>query len=292
MKKIALLFLTIDNHNQPDIWNFFLKNTSSTFNIYCHPKYPKKVTQSFLKKNIIPTLAETTWGYLVLGYYELLNEAIKNKDNYKFIFVSNSCIPLKSSSDIYDELIKDECSYLDLNHSMTDWDIEHRYKKFKSQLDLFGINKSNYIKHTGWFILNRYHTELLLRKKDQFIFFNKIPAGDEHFLSILKANQMKLIHKVVTCVEWDKKSYPQYIKYKTKLWKKYDSISDEVEKKKLLQLINKAKKIAMDKASHPKTYTTITKNDLQSFKNCNCFFVRKIDPQCNVSIIMNYITSS
>ena len=49
MKKIALLFLTIDNHNQPDIWNLFLENTSSTFNIYCHPKYPKKVTQSFLK---------------------------------------------------------------------------------------------------------------------------------------------------------------------------------------------------------------------------------------------------
>ena len=292
MKKIALLFLTMDNHNQPDIWNLFLENTSTTFNIYCHPKYPKKVTQPFLKKNIIPSLSETSWGHLVLGYYELLNEAIKNKDNYKFVFVSNSCIPLKNSSDVYDELIKDECSYADLNLTMTDWDTEFRYNKFKSQLDSFDINKSNYIKHTGWFVLNRYHTELLLRKKDQFKFFNTVPAGDEHFLSILKANQMKLINKVITCLSWDKEAYPNYMKYKTKLWQKYDSISDSGEKKKILQLMKKAKKIAVDLASHPKTYTSITKDNLQLFLDCKCLFVRKIAPECDVDIVMNHISSS
>jgi len=292
MKKIALLFLTIDNHNKPNIWELFFKNSKSNYNIYCHPKYPDKTSDSFLKDNIIPRLSETKWGKLVLGYYELLNEAIKNKDNYKFVFVSNSCIPLKNSEYIYNELTKDDCTYIDSDNKMTKWDVENRFNKFKSQLNTFGINENNYIKHSGWFVLNRYHSELLIRKQEQFKFFNKIPAGDEHFLSILKANNMKLTNNTITYVEWNKEAYPNYMKFKTQLWKKYDSSSNTMDKKQILKLINSEKKKAMDISSHPITFKIITKDHLNDLDKNNYLFIRKIAKESDISSVINSIKSS
>ena len=88
MKKIALLFITIDNHNKPDIWNKFLNNTE-LFNIYCHPKNPENVTDSFLKSNIIPDLRETKWGHLVLAYYA--QGRMQNLSFYNLIFFWDFC---------------------------------------------------------------------------------------------------------------------------------------------------------------------------------------------------------
>ena len=195
MKKIALLFLTIDNHNKSAIWNNFLKNTNY-FNIYCHPKYPNKVTDSFLKDNIIPELAETAWGELVLAYYNLLKHAFKNEENYKFVYLSDSCIPIKNAEIVYKELMKDNATYVDLDVKTTKYDIEHRFNKHIHIYKKYGITKYNFIKHSGWFVLNRYHSQVLLSNEKIFKYFNKVLAGDENLLSILKANQMKMIDRV------------------------------------------------------------------------------------------------
>lgn len=288
MSKIALLFLTMDNHNHPKIWNTFLKD-KKYFNVYCHPKYPKNVTDPFLKKNIIPKLAETKWGYLVGAYYELLKQAYKNKDNYKFIFLSNSCLPIKSAESVFNALVKTNESFIDTRNKMTKWDIENRFKKYESYLKKFNITKYNYIKHSGWFVLNRQHTKVLLDNKELFMFFNKIEAGDENFLTILKANQMKLQEKIITCVHWDQTIYPKYLEEKNKLWEEYDSTSDSEKKKKIKAIINeKKRKVAIDK-SHPKTYTTITPEDIDSFKCDGCFFVRKVAKDANISLIEKLI---
>lgn len=288
MVKIALLFLTMDNHNHPKIWNKFLKD-KKYFNVYCHPKNPTNVTDPFLKKNIISKLATTSWGHLVEAYYELLKEAYKNKDNYKFVFLSDSCVPIKSAETVYNALVKTNASYVDTRNKMTTWDIEHRFKKYESYLKKFNITKYNYIKHSGWVVLNRQHVKVLLDHKELFVFFNKIEAGDENFLTILKAKQMKLQEKIITCVHWDQTIYPKYLKEKTKLWKEYDSTSDPEKKKKIKAIINeKKKKIAIEK-SHPKTYTNITTKDIDSFKCDGCFFVRKIDKKADISLLEKLI---
>ena len=284
MRKVALLFLTMDNHNQPKIWNKFLKNTKY-FNIYCHPKYPRNVTDSFLKNNIIKNIVDTKWGHLVLAYYELLHVAYKNKDNYKFVFLSNSCIPVKNPHEVYNILIKNNATYVDTRNKMTTWDIEHRFKKYESYLKKFNINKYNYIKHSGWFVLNREHTKVLLDHKELFRYFNKIEAGDENFLTILKANQMKLQEKIITCVHWDQSIYPKYVKEKTKLWAKYDAETDPEKKKKIKAIINKKKKqVAIDK-SHPKSYKILTKADLDGFKNDGCLFARKVEKSAKIPVL-------
>ena len=230
MKKIALLFLTIDNHEQPEIWNKFLKD-NKFFNIYCHPKYPNTVTHPFLKKNIIKTLSATSWGHLVLGYYNLLEAAYKNKDNYKFVYLSNSCIPIKSAAIVYNELIINNATYADTRQKLNKWDIENRYKKHSNLLNKYNITKFNFIKHSGWFVLNRQHAQVLLDHKILFKYFNKIKAGDENILSILKANQMKIQERIITCVKWDNISYFKYIKEKKKLWELHDATTDKEKKK-------------------------------------------------------------
>ena len=66
MKKIAFLFLIIDNPNFPTIWNKYFRGNSSKYNIYIHPKYPENTT--WKKKNIIKNLKETQWGFIVEAY--------------------------------------------------------------------------------------------------------------------------------------------------------------------------------------------------------------------------------
>ena len=284
MKKIALLFLTIDNHNQPKIWEQFLKN-KSYFNIYCHPKYPNKVTDSFLKSNILQTTAKTSWGYLVLAYYELLKEAYKNKDNYKFVYISEGCIPIKSADYVYKILTQDNATYVDTNIRMSKYDIEFRFNKHKETYNKYGINKYNFVKHTGWFVLNRPHSELLLKNERIFKYFNNVIAGDENFLSILKANQMKLTPRVTTCVTWDTNIYKNYKEISGKLWKMYDIEKDEYKKKHIEKLIKTKKEEMLELTKHPKTYTKITSSDLKYFNKTQCLFVRKVLPTSDLSIL-------
>ena len=44
----------------------------------------------------------------------LLEEAYKDKDNYKFIFISDSCIPLYGFNYIYDFLTKNNNSFFNI----------------------------------------------------------------------------------------------------------------------------------------------------------------------------------
>jgi len=47
--KLAFLFLTKDDHNQGELWEAFFGNLSrERYSIFCHPKFPDRVTQPFL----------------------------------------------------------------------------------------------------------------------------------------------------------------------------------------------------------------------------------------------------
>ena len=88
MNKIAFLFLTIDKK----------------YSIYVHPKYSNKVSDSILKGNIIGDTVETKHGFLVEAMIKLMNAGLKDKDNKFFVFVSDSCIPIKKFNILYEEV--------------------------------------------------------------------------------------------------------------------------------------------------------------------------------------------
>ena len=106
MTKIAFLFLTIDNINHPFFWEEYFKNNDDKINIYCHPKNPENVTIPWLKKKIISKLVETEDGYITKAYFNLLAAALGDKNNTKFITISESCIPLISFDKLYKNIME------------------------------------------------------------------------------------------------------------------------------------------------------------------------------------------
>lgn len=287
MNKIALLFLTIDNHNQPKIWNKFLSN-NKYFNIYCHPKYPENVTDNFLKNNIISKISDTSWGHFVIAYYNLLKAAIKDKNNIKFVFISESCIPIKPPKDIYRELLKNNNSFYNLK-KLDNFSYTKRYKPYKNKLNKYNINTTNFIKHSGWFCLNRNDTKILINDKDKIKLFNSIEAGDEHILSILNSYNIKLEQKLITFTLWNNKKYEDYKKERQNLWKIYDSIDNSLEKNKMIKIIKKHKEKFIYNISHPKTYSNISKLDIENWYKNKALFVRKISKDVNPDLILRII---
>lgn len=223
--KIAFLFLVRDDLHFPDIWENYFRGHENKFTIYCHPKNPENVNTPWLKSNIIPKLVPTEWGRITDAYFTLINEALKNEENQKFITISESCLPLKSFNDLYHFFSSSDMrtSYIRF-WNVKDYDIDARLKaKYIDEIDPSESNQQfikeqsgrntvvyfknirnqsiQVIKHYARYCLSRYHALKLLNYSDgqpipsEYIHnedldrFNSMSVGDEFFLSILNPKQ-------------------------------------------------------------------------------------------------------
>ena len=269
MKQIAFLFLTIENPNFTKIWDSYFRNKSSKYNLYIHPKYPEKVT--WKKSKIIKNLKETGWGFIVEAYYELLKSAFQNKNNVKFVTISESDVPIKDFDTFYNDCINDEKSWIKfLKIKKYNW--EERIKKQPKN------GKSPFfIKHYARFCLNRKHVEELLLKYEELKFFMKMQVGDEFFLSVL--HPIKNVKNFD--VAYDDWEYVHELGIKIKDEKR--KIYEEQEKNgknrsnKLKKLQNEFNQIS----KNPKTIINV-EEDLDKIKECKSYFYRKFDKKSNI----------
>ena len=149
-KKLAFCFMIYDKINHEELWyNFFKNIEKSKYSIYIHHKTdePLKYFEDYKLKNTI----DTNWcdKSLVKAQNLLLQEAVKDKSNTNFIFVSGSCIPLKSFKHIYYNL--------KLNKSYFNMAIPFIEK----------FNDMKIYKASQWCILNRKHTKQILENKEK-----------------------------------------------------------------------------------------------------------------------------
>jgi hypothetical protein len=184
-KKIAFLFLIYDKINNEDLWFNFLKNVDKNkYNIYIHYKENKQLKhfEKFkIKENI-----ETCWGCLsvVLAQNILLKEALKDKDNQHFIWLSGSCVPIKSFNFIY--------NYLDIHKSyyniMPDTQVFPRANNV-----LKYIEKQNVKKYNMASIINRKHANLFVDNDNNIkLWFKNIQNVDEIvYLSLIYHNNLQ-----------------------------------------------------------------------------------------------------
>ena len=156
MNKIAFLFLIYDVINHENIWfNFFNGVAKNRYNIYIHYKTDNSLEffndYKINKSKIINTkYADIS---IVKAQNILLHEALKDKDNKHFVFLSGSCIPLKSFNYIY--------NYLDTKYSY--FHIAGSDDCFPDcEVALKYIPKLHIKKSSQWSILNRRHSELLV----------------------------------------------------------------------------------------------------------------------------------
>jgi hypothetical protein len=159
MNKIAFLFLIYDMINHESIWHRYFRDfeggvRKSQYNIYIH--YKTDVRLEFFdeykihKSKIIDTkYADIS---IVKAQNILIKEALKDAKNTHFIFLSGSCIPLKSFDYLY-HYLEPKYSYFhvaDPDDCFPDCEVALQY-----------IPKRHIHKASQWCILNRKHAELL-----------------------------------------------------------------------------------------------------------------------------------
>ena len=269
MKQIAFLFLTIENPNFTKIWDSYFLGHSSKYNLYIHPKYPEKVT--WKKTKIIKNLKETSWGFIVEAYYELFKAAYENKDNVKFVTISESDVPIKNFDTFYNDCINDDDSWIKFM-KIKKYNWEERIKKLpkKGKPDFF-------IKHYARSCLNRIHVGQLLEKYEQLKYFTKMHVGDEFFLSVL--HPIKNVKNfAVTYDDWDY-IHEMSMKIKNEKKKLYEN-QEKTGKNKS----NNLKKLQNEYNQLVKSPKTIIKveEDLEKIKKSKSYFYRKFDKSSNI----------
>jgi hypothetical protein len=270
--KIAFLFLTLDNPNFPNIWDFYFKDHQDKINIYIHPKYPEKVT--WQKDKIIKDLKQTEWGLIVDAYKSLFRQALLDKSNVKFIMISESCVPIKPFDKLYNDLTKNLDESLIKLLPITNYDWNSRLtQEIKNK-----IGKNKLIKHYARMCLSRHCIKKLLIS-DKLNLFTKMHVGDEFFLSsITPIDNFKDF--AVTYDDWDYvEKQKKQIKNQIRLL--YEEQEQNVNKNNTDQ-IKELKDKFNDIAKNPKKIIKVTKDELKNMKTINSYFYRKFDKTSDI----------
>ena len=272
-KKIAFLFLIYDEIENEELWhNFFRKIDKSRYSICIHWKYDKQLEyfDHFKLKNPVPTkYAEMS---LVKAENLLLREALKDSKNRKFIFLSNSCIPLKPFDFIYNSLFNNDYCYFNLARE------EHIFEKNRGIL-VKEFGRANVRKASQWSILTLPIARILSESDSvlESIFEPGLRSiADEYFyISYLhylkKQHHLKLSQYSVTGGTtfefWDDREYEFT----------FDFTSTQPE-----WWIRRLK-----------TYFNISRQEINYLFNAPCYFGRKFAPVCTVDekeSLTDYIT--
>jgi hypothetical protein len=276
---IALLFLTIGDVNFPEIWDYYFKDNDNKYSIYCHVKYPETLTIKWMKDNLIKNKVKTEWGHFTNAYVELLKESIKNKSNTHFIFLSESCIPIKPLCKLIEFI-----NQFDKNQSFIstrDYESFNIEKSNISKNYFTNFDVSNMIKHSGWFCLSMYHVKKLIEHPDVYK-FNKIIAGDEHILSLIcnKNTFNEFVNYEITYANWNytKKQVEKLNKKLVLLYE--DQEKNNISRKNEIFELRKQKSII---GKHPKIYKKIKQKNLNKIINSQSFFYRKFDKLSDIN---------
>ena len=252
--KLAFCFLIYDEINQEELWHNFFKNADPTkFSIYIHYKTQKelKYFEKYKLTNCIPTnYSDVT---IINAHNLLFKEAQKFADNYKFINVSQACIPLKSFDYVYQLLTKNNMGYFNIApHSAS-------FPRCDSLLPF--IEREKIMKSANWFILNRAQAICVCEPPASVIFerYSKVHTPEEHYFITRLCNMgfmpeivatQNLANGATTFCNWPDMDYPDKFLVKT---------------------------------GYLKTYTEITQEEVFYLLKSPCLFGRKFDKACIVS---------
>lgn len=184
-KKIALCFLIYDKINNEQLWYDWLKNVDTQkYTIYIHYKNNKPL--KYFEKYKLKDTIETSWGDIsvVLAQILILKKALTDANNMHFIWLSQSCIPLKSFEYTYNYLKLDK-SYFNISPDEQVFPRANKCLKY--------IKKSKIKKHNMASIINRKHSELFVKNENNIKkWFKDIKNVDEiALLTVIYKNNLE-----------------------------------------------------------------------------------------------------
>lgn len=253
-KKIAFCFLIYDTINHEELWKKFFDGVDKNkYNIYIH--YKDNTPLKYFEKYKLNNCVDTEWGTisLVKASNLLFKTACDHdNENYKFVLLSNSCIPLKGFDKIYNKITSDDYGYLNASE-----DINNKNCK------IYKENPKKYGKASQWIILNREMVKEIAFHDDKWIDINfgDVFAPDEiYYYTMLKHKNMEnqlIIAKNSatqgsTFVYWSDMDYPY------------------------------SNNVVGNSNSSPRAYDTISSEELIYLFNQPCLFGRKFNQNCKV----------
>ena len=171
-KKIALCFLVYDRIECEQLWERWLKShpDGDKFTLYVHSKFDFQVESDFLHSriNVLADPVPTEWaGFsLVEATYRLFMAAANDPQNYKYVLLSNTCIPVKPPNYIWKFLTANNLSYIFECQKTQRWPRYLSLRKF--------IPYEKIAKHSQWIILVREHMDLI---NEHFSIIKKLYYG-------------------------------------------------------------------------------------------------------------------
>ncbi|XP_073281243.1 glycosyltransferase BC10-like isoform X1 [Primulina huaijiensis] len=229
--KIACLFIARNRIPLDMVWDaFFRGDGENRFSIYVHSRpgflLNKATTRSpyFLYRQINDSI-QVDWGEASMIQAEriLLQNALMHPLNERFIFLSDSCIPLYNFSYVYDYIMSTSTSFVDSSFADTK---EGRYNPKMDPV----IPVDNWRKGSQWVILTRKHAEIVVQDDSVFPMFQwhckkrslpefwrelSLPADaskehncipDEHYVQTLLAQkglEGEITRRSLTHSSWD-----------------------------------------------------------------------------------------
>lgn len=227
--KIAFLFIARNRLPLDMLWDEFFKgDKENRFSIFVHSRpgflFNKATTRStyFLDRQINDSI-QVDWGEASMIQAEkiLLMHALADPFHERFLFLSDSCIPLYNFTYIYDYMMSTPTSFVD-----SFADKEGRYNPKMHPL----IPVSNWRKGSQWVTLTRKHAEIMVKDDTVFSMFQLhcktkplpefwrdrfIPADtskehncipDEHYVQTLLAQEGledEITRRTLTHTSWD-----------------------------------------------------------------------------------------
>lgn len=227
--KIAFLFIARNRLPLEMVWDKFFKGEESRFSIYVHSRpgflFSKGTTRSiyFLDRQVNDSI-QVDWGGASMIEAEriLLRHALADPFNDRFVFLSDSCIPLYNFSYTYNYIMSTSTSFVD---SFADTR-EGRYNPKMAPV----IPVHNWRKGSQWAVLTRKHAEIVVNDTTVFPMFQQhckrkslpefwrehsFPADpskehncipDEHYVQTLLAQEGlegELTRRSLTYSSWD-----------------------------------------------------------------------------------------
>lgn len=199
--KIAFLFLIVDHVFHEDYWKKFFVGHEDKYSLYVHAKHGI-MKSGFFKPHLLPLFVPTRWEHTMNAQIELLRAALKDPLNRKFVFVSESTLPLQDFDDVYASFMSHPYSQF---LTMKNPHLKPGVALFNVRRGIRGIPRKIQQKHTQWIMLNRKHARLLLENA-QFL-KESVYCDNEHYPGTILALHgclKEIVQHDFTYVNWAK----------------------------------------------------------------------------------------
>lgn len=251
--KIAFLFIVRDKINNVDLWRQYFEGFNDRFSCYIVSKSGRAETDI---PNVINLHDKYDSDYGRTKYIQtvlfLLKEALIDKQNFKFILFSESCIPITSFSRLYDLLTKDKSAFINMGRVLDDWKAAvGRYAQLRKK----DVSREEWYGHSAQAIVfNRKLAKFLVTTDSKIHNVINVYNIDEHYYAYAvisdgkKLNDFNITYSSLGFSNW----------------------KDRSESK--------------NHRSYPKTYLVVDKELVQSIREMGYMFMRKIAPETVIDV--------